>query len=49
MPKPQEERDRETVEAAPDERAKFLVQYKLTQELVARKARAEERRGAEWG
>ena len=42
-PKPQEEIDREKVAAAPDQRAKFLLQYKLTKERERTEARAEER------
>jgi hypothetical protein len=41
--KPQEEKDREKVEAQTDPRAKLMLQYKLTQDLERRRARAEER------
>jgi hypothetical protein len=47
-PKPQEEKDREKVAAAPDQHAKFLVQYKLTKELEKRTERMEERPPAHW-
>ena len=43
QPKPQEEKDREKVEAQTDPRAKLMLQYKLTQDLERRRARAEER------
>ena len=46
--KPQEELDREKVSAASDEHAKFLVQFKLTKELEARKAALEDRRPEHW-
>ena len=46
--KPQEEKDREKVAAAPDEHQKFLIQYRLTQELAKRRAAAEERKPAHW-
>ena len=47
-PKPQEEKDREKVAAARDEHQKFLIQYRLTQELAKRRAAAEERKPAHW-
>ena len=47
-PKPQEEKDREKVAAVSDEHAKFLVQYKLTQELAKRQAAIEDRRPEHW-
>ena len=47
--KTQEEKDRDKIAASPDERAKFLMRYKLTQELEQRKARAEERPPESWG
>lgn len=46
--KSQEERDQERVAAAPDQRAKFLLQYRLTQERNQRESRAEERPPENW-
>jgi hypothetical protein len=46
--KSQEERDQERVAAAPDQRSKFLLQYRLTQERDQREARSEERPPENW-
>ena len=46
--KPQEELDREKVQAAGDEHQKFMVQFRLTKELEARKAALEDRRPSHW-
>ena len=48
LAKSQEEKDREKVDAVEDERAKFLMRYKLTQEVEQRRSRAEERRPEHW-
>ena len=47
-PKPQEEKDRERIQAQPDAMAKFLMQYKLTQQYNQLQARAEERPPENW-
>jgi len=47
-PKPQEEKDRERVEAQTDEQAKYLLRYRLTQERDKLSARAEERPPENW-
>ena len=46
--KPQEEKDREKIEAAKDEQSKFLLQFRLTKEAEARRMAAEERRPEHW-
>lgn len=47
--KPQEDKDREKVEAAKTTQQKLMVQFRLTKELEKRQAAIEDRRGAEWG
>ena len=46
--KPQEEKDREKIDALEGDRAKFLMRYRLTQERNQRESRAEERPPENW-